>query len=100
MVMTANPDNTLRPYRVLRAMWFLGRVCAVGDVLQLPRTTAAELQAAGKVLPAPEALVPEPTTTTATATATAQAPAAAPAAEPAVRRPARGKAPRVDEGTA
>lgn len=49
MVMTLAPDNTLQPCRVLRAMFFAGRVAAPGDELRLPRSTAYELRAAGKV---------------------------------------------------
>ena len=49
MVMTLAPDNTLQPCRVLRAMFFAGRVAAPGDDLRLPRSTAYELRAAGKV---------------------------------------------------
>jgi hypothetical protein len=58
-MMTLQPDNTLRPYCVTRPMWYMGRACAVGDVLRLPRSLAADLQAAGKVAPAPEP-APEP----------------------------------------
>jgi hypothetical protein len=49
MVMTVTPDNSVQPYIVQRPMWFLGRVCGVGDMLHLPRSAAVEMQAAGKV---------------------------------------------------
>ncbi len=59
-MMTLQPDNSLGAYRVTRAMFYMGRVCAVGDELRLPRSLAVELQAAGKVEPAPEVAEPAP----------------------------------------
>lgn len=55
MVMTMQPpkDTTPQPHRVLRALWFEGKVRKVGDVIHLPRLLAAELRAADKVEPAP-----------------------------------------------
>lgn len=78
-MLSASPPATMPtlPWVAVRAFWRLGAVVAVGDVLQLTRSEAAELLAAHKIAPA-SAVAPTP------------APAD-PAPAPAPRRPRKPK---------
>jgi hypothetical protein len=89
-MLSASPPATMPtlPWVALRAFWRIGAVVAVGDVLQLTRSEAAELLAAHKIAPARD-VAPTP----------AQAdPAPAPAALPASATAAAPRRPRKPKG--
>ena len=82
-MLSASPPATMPtlPWVALRAFWRGGAVVAVGDVLQLTRSEAAELLAAHKIAPAPT-VAPTPAPAD---------PAPAAASAPAPRRPRKPK---------
>ena len=56
MAITKNPlaPDAQAPYKVQRALYWAGDVQAVGAVLNLTKTEAADMLAAGKVIHSPE----------------------------------------------
>ena len=57
-MLTTKPPTEPRPFIVTRAFWFAGSVREVGSRVDLVPSQGAELQAAGKVQPAPAESAP------------------------------------------